>query len=406
MSTAISVHKYGGSSLATTEKLEHVAEKLIAAHHTGAGVAAVVSATGDTTDTLLGRARAVNDHPEQRELDLLLSAGEQISSALVAMAIQRRGVDAVALTGRQCQIITCGTHGRARIVEVRPDRVRHELAQGRIVVAAGYQGISPEGELTTLGRGGSDTSAIALADALDARACEIYSDVDGVYSADPRLVPDARRLEHIGYDAMLELSRLGARVLNAQGVAFARTRGVLIHARSTFSDAPGTLIGEVTADPEAGSEAAPRTRAVAGWDDVLRIHGRHLAHREIRAAVEGHEILLDQGSAADAYVDLYVSGENIPDTRCFASALRREFGEPLPVSTGLGMVSVVGADMGSDTALTRARMSLRDAEIAVLASASTERSLLCAVPASNLTRGLRLLHRTFVEAAALTRHAA
>lgn len=424
-SPEIAIHKYGGSSLATPERLHAVAERLIDTRRRGKQVAVVVSATGKTTDELIGRAREINPTPSRRELDMLLASGEQISSALVAMAIQQRGVDAVALTGRQCAIITDGTHGGARIVDVRPGRLREELARGRIVVVTGYQGVSADGELTTLGRGGSDTSAIALADALDAPDCEIYSDVDGVYSADPRVVPDAHRLEQVSYESMIELSRLGARVLNAHAVSYAREREVIIHARSTFSSRRGTIItgtGAIVDGADDADDAGDRlAEAVAGWTDVLRIRGRHRAPEEVLRAVEGHEILVDASSRVQAPhrpglpgrpelpvpIDLFVSGENIPDSEAFAAELAQGLGDAIEVDTRLGTVAVVGAPLGgSSEARDQARHALRAQGIEVLASTARTQSLICAVPERAVPHGLRVLHQTFVEPVVASQNAA
>ena len=236
------VQKFGGSSVATTEKLVRVAELVMAKKRAGFDVVVVVSAQGDTTDELLAKAKALSPEPDRRELDMLLTAGERISMALLALAIRERGAEAVSLTGSQSGIITTSSHSQARIIEVRPFRVEDELELGKIVIVAGYQGVSYRREVTTLGRGGSDTTAVALAAALDAEACEIYSDVDGVYSADPRVVPDAHKLVELGYEEMQELATAGAKVLNAAAVEFAKQRGIAIYARKTGSADPGTVI--------------------------------------------------------------------------------------------------------------------------------------------------------------------
>lgn len=236
------VQKFGGSSVATTEKLVRVAELVVAKKRAGFDVVVVVSAQGDTTDELLAKAKALSPEPDRRELDMLLTAGERISMALLALAIRERGAEAVSLTGSQSGIITTSSHSQARIIEVRPFRVEDELELGKIVIVAGYQGVSYRREVTTLGRGGSDTTAVALAAALDAEACEIYSDVDGVYSADPRVVPDAHKLVALGYEEMQELATAGAKVLNAAAVEFAKQRGIAIYARKTGSADPGTVI--------------------------------------------------------------------------------------------------------------------------------------------------------------------
>lgn len=229
----ILVQKYGGSSVADVQRIQEVADRVVATRRSGKQVVVVVSAMGKTTDQLVGLAHEISDHPDRRELDMLMTAGERISMALLAMAIRARGMPATSLTGSQCGILTNDAPGGARIVEVRPFRVQDALEQGHIVIAAGFQGVSYRREVTTLGRGGSDTTAVALAAALGAEACEIYSDVDGVYSADPRLVPEARRLHEMSHDEMLAMARCGAKVLAADAVAYARMHGIALYARAT-----------------------------------------------------------------------------------------------------------------------------------------------------------------------------
>src|SRR3982751_5596220 len=229
----IVVQKYGGSSVADVDRIRQVAARIMGTRAAGHDVAVVVSAMGDTTDELLSLAKRVSANPDRRELDMLLSAGERISMALLAMAIRELGGDAISFTGSQSGIVTNDRHFDARIIEVRPFRVQDELARGRIVVIAGYQGVSYRHEVTTLGRGGSDTTAVALAAALGAEWCEICSDVDGVYTADPRVVPDARRIDALTYEETQEMAEAGAKVLNAQAVEFAKQHGIAIYARAT-----------------------------------------------------------------------------------------------------------------------------------------------------------------------------
>ncbi|MBV1862625.1 MAG: aspartate kinase, partial [Nannocystaceae bacterium] len=230
---SIVVQKYGGSSVADTDKIRKVAQRVRETKDSGFDVVVVVSAMGKTTDELLERAKGISASPSRRELDMLLSCGERASMALLVMALHEVGVDAVSLTGSQSGIITDARHSGARIIEVRPFRVADELARGKVVVVAGFQGVSYQREVTTLGRGGSDTTAVALAGALGAEYCEICSDVDGIYTTDPRIVDAAKLIETISHDAMLELASHGARVLHAESVAFAREQGVALWARAT-----------------------------------------------------------------------------------------------------------------------------------------------------------------------------
>src|SRR4051795_3690591 len=236
---SIVVQKYGGSSVADVAKLKQVADRVMRTRREGHDVVVVVSAMGDTTDELLALAKQVSPNPDRRELDMLLTAGERIAMALLSMAIRELGGDAISFTGSQSGIITNDRHIDARIIEVRPVRVEDELARGRIVVIAGYQGVSYRKEITTLGRGGSDTTAVAMAAALGAEYCEICSDVDGVYTADPRVVADARRIGALSYEETQELAESGAKVLNAQAVEFAKDKGIAIYARATASALPG-----------------------------------------------------------------------------------------------------------------------------------------------------------------------
>ncbi len=237
------VQKYGGSSVADAESIKRVAKRIVDTHRLGHEVVVVVSAMGDSTDELIDLAQQVSPLPEGRELDMLLTAGERISMALLAMAIKSLGFDARSFTGSQAGVITDSTHNKARIIDVTPGRIRSALDEGAIAIVAGFQGVSQDTrDVTTLGRGGSDTTAVALAAALDAEACEIYTDVDGVYSADPRLVPAARRLPRISYEEMLEMAACGAKILHLRCVEYARRYGMPVHVRSSFSTRDGTWV--------------------------------------------------------------------------------------------------------------------------------------------------------------------
>jgi aspartate kinase len=237
------VQKYGGSSVSDAERIKRVAERIVATRKDGHDVCVVVSAMGDTTDELLELAQQVSPLPPGRELDMLLTAGERISMALLAMAIQNLGASARSFTGSQAGVITDSVHGKARIIDVTPGRITTALGEGHIAIVAGFQGVSQDTkDITTLGRGGSDTTAVALAAALGADVCEIYSDVDGVYSADPRIVPDARHLPTVSYEEMLELAASGAKILHLRCVEYARRYSVPLVVRSSFSSKPGTLV--------------------------------------------------------------------------------------------------------------------------------------------------------------------
>lgn len=252
------VQKYGGSSVATPERIRRVAQRVVETSSEGHRVLVVVSAMGDATDDLIQLARQVAGAPPEREMDMLLSTGEQISIALLAMAVNTLGERAVSLTGPQAGIITDNNHAGARITDIRTGRISGELEAGNVVVVAGFQGATRYGDITTLGRGGSDTTAVALAAALQADVCEIYTDVDGVYTADPRLVPRACKLPLVSYDEMLELARLGAAVLHYRSVECARHYGITLHVRSSFNNHPGTVV-----TGEKGAEKRPAVTGIA-----------------------------------------------------------------------------------------------------------------------------------------------
>jgi aspartate kinase len=260
------VQKYGGSSVADAAGIQRVAQRVVASRRAGHDVVVVVSAMGDTTDELIDLAQHVSPEPAVRELDMLLTAGERISMALLAMAISDLGVEARSFTGSQAGVITDSVHGRARIIDVTPGRIRHAVDDGAVAIVAGFQGVSQDTkDITTLGRGGSDTTAVALAAALDASVCEIYTDVDGVFSADPRIVPSARKLTTITYEEMLEMAACGAKVLHLRCVEYARRSDLPVHVRSSFSDREGTWVVGATASrtPEGDTVEQPIISGVA-----------------------------------------------------------------------------------------------------------------------------------------------
>lgn len=340
----IIVQKYGGSSVADIERIQAVARRVVETKRAGHDVVVVVSAMGKTTDSLMAMAAQINPTPSSRELDMLLTVGERITMALLSMAIQALGVDAISFTGSQCGIITNASHNRARIVEVRPFRVLDELETGKVVIVAGFQGVSYRREITTLGRGGSDTTAVALAAALGASHCEIYSDIDAVHTADPKVVLDAKRLEEVSYDEMLALARHGAKVLNADAVEFARRAGIAVYTRSSFrGDAEGSV---VRLDPP----AAPRpVTGVASRKGVWAA--------ELPAEVPFLEALeaLDDLPAAVDFACRTPGGDRMfvlrPDFDSGAEARIRDAlgraADGARVQGGLGTVTVVGDALGA-----------------------------------------------------------
>lgn len=247
---ALIVQKYGGTSVANPERIKNVASRVAEYHRRGDKLVVVVSAMSGVTDSLINLAKQITPLPNERELDMLLATGEQTTIALTAMALHALGVPAISLTGAQAGIVTDGVHTKARIINITPKKVRELLDAGNVVIVAGFQGQTPEGQITTLGRGGSDLTAIALAAALKADLCQIYTDVDGVYTADPRIVPDAKKLDEISYDEMLELAGLGAKVMQSRSVEFAKKFGVVFEVRSSFNNNPGTVVKEETKSME------------------------------------------------------------------------------------------------------------------------------------------------------------
>jgi aspartate kinase len=391
----IIVQKYGGSSVATNEKLRFVARRIVNARRQGHQVVAVVSAMGDTTSKLLGQAREIAPDPRYRELDMLLSSGEQMSMSLLSMAIHELGEDAISLTGPQSGIYTTDTHSNARIEAVEPERVRDEVSRGRIVIVAGFQGLNAHGEVTTLGRGGSDTTAVAMAAAMQAERCEIYSDVDGIYSADPRMVDGAMRLPEISYEEMQELARHGAKVLNPRAVNYAWKRDVAIHARSTFSENRGTIIHgqRQMVSPEVIGMAChkalikvsvPAKDAEGGLGD------------EVADAVgEGNIFLHNVDTRAR---ELLVSTENIADTVAFVQRLNRDFPEAIDVASDIGSVSAVGLNVGGckNTASAAAK-AIATTESPLLGTYRSDHALTWVLDKGHVRNALRGLHRTFVE---------
>lgn len=347
---AIVVQKYGGSSVADVDKLGRVADKVVATRRSGYDVVVVVSAMGKTTDQLLALAKQIDDNPPRRELDMLVTTGERVSMALLSMAIQKRGCDAISFTGSQCGIITNDRHFDAKIIEVRPHRLEDELARGKVCIVAGYQGMSYKREITTLGRGGSDTTALALAAALGAERAEIYSDVDGVYSADPRVVPHAQHLSEIGYEEMQEMADVGAKVLCSGAVEFARARGIAIHARSTFAPGRETKVHE-------GAAPGETPRAVVGQRSVVRV------------STQSHETSLRAMEIARAFGMVVREEDETPEGSSFllpvahapdwatARARLRELGAV--VEEELGLVSVVGSAVRDAPEPIRASISAR-----------------------------------------------
>ena len=401
---AIVVQKYGGSSVADASKMKRVAERVMATRRQGHDVVVVVSAMGDTTDELLALAKQVSPNPDRRELDMLLTAGERIAMALLSMAIRELGGDAISFTGSQSGIITNDRHVDARIIEVRPFRVEDELARGKVVVIAGYQGVSYRREVTTLGRGGSDTTAVAMAAALGAEYCEICSDVDGVYTADPRVVPAARRIGALSYEETQELAEAGAKVLNAQAVEFAKAQGITIYARATASALPGA---DPSADGTVVRKYAPRPPGtvvgVASEKDVLVLtcpsDPRALLAFQVIELLDQHRVAGKQLHVADGQLTLVISRENLHEESRVRDALGRRFGDAVLIADALGAVSVVGAGINASFEnVRRGSQALSAANVEPLHGLATSSfRITWMLDRMRVDDAVRALHQTFIE---------
>jgi aspartate kinase len=394
------VMKFGGSSVADPEKIRHVAQRFVDAKRRGLEVVGTVSAMGKTTDGLITLAHDVSATPNPRELDMLLSTGERIACALVAMAIHDLGEEAVSFTGSQAGIITDAAYTRAKIREIHADRVEEALAAGKIVLVAGFQGFSRDTrDITTLGRGGSDATAVALAAALGA-ACEIYSDVAGVYTADPRLVPEARKLPVVSYEEMLEMSASGAKVLMLRSVELARSHGVRIHSRSTFSDEEGTWVQE-----GAGMEQPIVSAVTHSETDVVftltGIPDRPGVAATIFDAVSGAHVSVDtiiqNVVHGNAELSFSVPAEDVAATQRAIESVRAELGEfEVEEDRELGKVSLIGAGMRSHPGVA-AKMfrTLADLDINLEMISTSPIKISCMIARAEIPRAVRALHGAF-----------
>ena len=394
------VMKFGGSSVADSDKIKDVARRLVEERERGVRVVATVSATGDTTDGLLSLAQEVSPEPHPRELDMLLSTGERIACALVAMAVHDLGYEAVSFTGSQAGIITDPVHTKAKIREITPVRVVEALDLGKIVLVAGYQGFSRDTmDVTTLGRGGTDLTAVALAGALGA-SCEIYSDVAGVFTADPRIVPDARKLDKVSYEEMLEMAASGAKVLMLRAVELARGQGVRVHARSTFSSEPGTWI------EDADNLEQPIVSAVTHSQDEVVFALRKVPDRPGSAAAifdavaaehANVDTILQNVAHGAAELSFSVPQDDVPATRRALERAQETIG-PLEIEevADLGKVSLVGAGMRSHPGVA-ARMfrTLADEEINLRLISTSPIKISCLIPREHVERAVRVLHAAF-----------
>ena len=381
------VMKFGGTSVADPEKLKSVARRLVEAHESGARVVAVLSAMGRTTDELLDLARQVSQTPDARELDMLVSVGERISCALCAMAIHDLSHEAISLTGSQAGIVTDTVHGKAKIVDVRARRIHEALDRNEIVLVAGFQGVSSEHEVTTLGRGGSDTTAVALAAALGAEVCEIYTDVPGVFTADPRLVADARRLDVLFFEEMLEMASSGARVMATRSIEVARSHNVRLHVRSTFSDVPGTWIRE----EEPMLEKALISGVVHQREEtVYRVAGVSAA--TLFAALAEASVNVDTIVQTGPEIVFSAPVEDRADAARTLDALGLDW----TARDDLGKVSLVGAGMKSHPGVAaKTFATLEAAGIGTPIVSTSPIKIACHVASADVDHAVQALHRAF-----------
>ena len=399
---ALIVQKYGGTSVANAERIKNVARRIAAARDKGDRVVVVVSAMGDTTDELIELARQVSQQPSERELDVLLSTGEIVSSTLLAMALRDMGYDAISLSGAQAGIQTDSAYSRARILKIESQRVVKELEKGNIVVVAGFQGITGDMDITTLGRGGSDTTAVALAASLGAEVCQIYTDVDGVYTADPRLIPEARRLSEIGYEEMLELATYGAKVVHPRAVELGELFNIPILVASSFTQNPGTLIhGGVS------MEVRNKVRGVTYDLDVAKITvvgvpdqpgiAASVFQPLARAGISIDTIV--QNASIDKITDLTftVAKSDLAGAMRVVEPIARSIGARQCVSDAkLGKVSIIGTGM-QNTPGFAARMfdTLSQQDINIQLITTSEIRITCIIDEARVKDAVRALHQAF-----------
>ncbi len=398
------VQKFGGTSVADSNKILAAARRAIQAHERGEQVLIVVSARGKTTDELIALAKEINETPPAREMDMLLSTGEQVSVALMAMAIESLGVPAISFTGAQIGLVTDSFHTKARIRNISSERMVQALGEGKIVIVAGFQGVDEHYNITTLGRGGSDTTAVALAAVLGAGGCEIYTDVDGVYTTDPRIVPEARKIDRISYDEMLELASLGAGVMHSRSIEFAKKYGVPIHVRSSFSDAPGTwIVGE----HDARRLGVPATGAALAKDEaritILGVPDRpgvvHAIFRTIAAAnIVVDMIVQNVSTGGITEVSFTVAKGDLPETLRAAELAGKEVGATsVTHDADVAKISVVGIGMRTHTGVATTMFdALAAAGINIHMITTSEIKISVLVDRASAVAALCAVHEAFV----------
>ncbi|MBI3324132.1 MAG: aspartate kinase [Candidatus Omnitrophica bacterium] len=402
MTPTLIVQKFGGSSVANPERIKHVAQRVVETKRRGHDVVVVVSALGDTTDELLELARQISQNPPERELDMLMATGEQVSVALLAMAIEELGESAISFTGAQVGILTDGTHTKARVVDIEARRIREELAKGRIVIVAGFQGVSLNQEITTLGRGGSDLTAVALAKALQAPMCEIFTDVEGVFTADPRIVPTARKLKAISFDEMLEMASLGAQVMQARSIFVAKRFNVPIHVRSSFSSKEGTMItqaGKAMEEIVVSGVTLQKDEAKVTIRDVPDKPGmaaqifRELAEKDINVDM----IVQNISREGSTDVSFTVIKSDLPATLRTARSVAQRIGAgEVTADEGVAKISIVGIGMRSHSGVAAKMFEVMARErINIEMISTSEIKISCVIRKSTAERAVRVIHQGF-----------
>jgi aspartate kinase len=397
------VHKYGGSSLSTTDKLRKVAEKVVQVKRQDYAVLVVVSAMGDETDRLLDLARRIGPVLSPRELDVLLATGETVSTALLSLAIRNLGEEAISLSANQCGVITDEVHNNARIIGLRLLRVKEELERGAIVIVPGFVGMTERQEITTLGRGGSDTTAVALAAAINAKECVIFTDVDGIYSADPRVVPEAEKLEKLDIKVMQELAWHGAQVMKSRAVEYAKAYDMPLVVRSTFKDAPGTLIRAETNASDGCLSGQVIVSGVSGRKDIvgIKLWGKSLAvtqNKNVLAMLSAYDLIFGATGGDGDPSELFISSNEIPDTDAFARELYLQYGSACEVAMDLGAVSIVGFGLGMRTAaMIDSYVLMESIGTPVIKSFTGRESLTFIISRDEVDKCVKQIHRHYVE---------
>ncbi len=396
------VQKYGGSSVADVEKLHKIARLIAKVKDQNFDIAVVVSAMGKTTDELVAMAREISPKPPRREMDMLLSTGERITMSLLCMALHELGFDAVSLTGSQAGIITNDRHNDAQVIEVRPFRVQDEIAMGKIVIIGGFQGVSYKRDITTLGRGGSDTTAVALAAALDAERCEIYSDVDGVYSTDPTLMAEARHLPEVTYPVMQEMSMAGAKVLHAHAVQFAKEKDIAIYARSAFKPGRETVIRRISPGTIIGVQAVVSEKQV----ERIRLSGRDapVLFKQVVEYLESEQVPIKEVNVTETgaggeqcKASFVVSVQNVVGWKQIKASILNNMGTAIAVDIDLAALSLIGEGLNRNNLTLLETVDLMTQHhVSVLGISTTSFRISLLVPRNRIEKSVRLCHTRWI----------